>query len=152
MISFTQSNEQEADRIGIQVLQRAGFDPEAMPDFLQKLSDQSRYASKPPEMLLTHLLPDSRLSDARNRANQMPKHIVQSSQDYLMAKVRALGMYSSEGYGLNEELLGSLSKGNVREQAAAKYGRAILFYEAKKYDDARNIIQPMLAQDAKTSG
>ncbi len=28
MISFTQSNEQEADRIGIQVLQRAGFDPE----------------------------------------------------------------------------------------------------------------------------
>lgn len=131
MISFTQSNEQEADRIGIQVLQRAGFDPEAMPDFLQKLSDQSRYASKPPEMLLTHPLPDSRLSDARNRANQMPKHIVQSSQDYLMAKVRALGMYSSEGYGLNEELLGSLSKGNVREQAAAKYGRAILFYEAK---------------------
>ena len=82
-------------------------------------------------MLLTHPLPDSRLSDARNRANQMPKHIVQSSQDYLMAKVRALGMYSSEGYGLNEELLGSLSKGNVREQAAAKYGRAILFYEAK---------------------
>uniref|UniRef100_UPI0022832FB7 M48 family metallopeptidase n=1 Tax=Escherichia coli TaxID=562 RepID=UPI0022832FB7 len=121
MISFTQSNEQEADRIGIQVLQRAGFDPEAMLDFLQKLSDQSRYASKPPEMLLTHPLPDSRLSDARNRANQMPKHIVQSSQDYLMAKVRALGMYSSEGYGLNEELLGSLSKGNVREQAAAKY-------------------------------
>ncbi|EHC54467.1 Exported zinc metalloprotease YfgC precursor, partial [Salmonella enterica subsp. enterica serovar Inverness str. R8-3668] len=25
MISFTQQNEQEADRIGIQVLQRAGF-------------------------------------------------------------------------------------------------------------------------------
>ncbi len=124
-------------------------DVAAWPDFLQKLSDQSRYASKPPEMLLTHPLPDSRLSDARNRANQMPKHIVQSSQDYLMAKVRALGMYSSEGYGLNEELLGSLSKGNVREQAAAKYGRAIQFYEAKKYDDARNIIQPMLAQDAK---
>ncbi|SVK53768.1 Putative Zn-dependent protease, contains TPR repeats [Acinetobacter baumannii] len=98
-----------------------------MPDFLQKLSDQSRYASKPPEMLLTHPLPDSRLSDARNRANQMQKHIVQSSQDYLMAKVRALGMYSSEGYGLNEELLGSLSKGNVREQAAAKYGRATSF-------------------------
>ncbi|HCT7987303.1 TPA: M48 family metalloprotease [Serratia liquefaciens] len=149
MISFTQSNEQEADRIGIQVLQRAGFDPEAMPDFLQKLSDQSRYASKPPEMLLTHPLPDSRLSDARNRANQMPKHLVQSTQDYLMAKVRSLGMYSSEGYGLREELLDTYSKGNVREQTAAKYGRAILFYEAKKYDDARNIIQPMLTQDPK---
>lgn len=52
-ISFTQSNEQEADRIGIQVLQCASFDLLAIPAFLQKLSDQSRYASKPPEMLLT---------------------------------------------------------------------------------------------------
>ncbi|MFT2790355.1 M48 family metalloprotease [Serratia sp. T13T92] len=149
IISFTQANEQEADRIGIQVLQRAGFDPEAMPDFLQRLADQSRYASKPPEMLLTHPLPDSRLSDARNRANQMPRQLVQSSQDYLLARVRTLGMYSSEGYGLSEDLLDTYSKGNIREQIAAKYGRAILFYEAKKYDEARNLIQPLLAKDPK---
>jgi predicted Zn-dependent protease len=149
VISFTQANEQEADRIGIQVLQRSGFDPEAMPNFLQKLSDQSRYVSKPPEMLLTHPLPDSRLSDARNRANQMPRHLVQSSQDYLLARVRSLGMYSSEGYGLTEEVLSNYSKGNVREQMAAKYGRAILLYDAKKYDEARNIIQPLLVQDPK---
>lgn len=147
-ISFTQSNEQEADRIGIQVLQRAGFDPQAMPAFLQKLSDQSRYASKPPEMLLTHPLPDNRLADARNRANQMPKHLIQSSQDYLMAKVRSLGMYSTEG-ALTDEQLNTYSQGNVREQLAAKYGHAILLYEAKKYDEARHILQPMLAQNPK---
>ncbi|MDU3076266.1 MAG: M48 family metalloprotease, partial [Mixta calida] len=92
IISFTQNNEQEADRIGIQVLQRAGFDPQAMPTFLQKLADQSRFASKPPEILLTHPLPDSRLADARNRAEQMRPVVVQSSQDYYMAKARALGM------------------------------------------------------------
>ncbi|PVZ83873.1 hypothetical protein C9426_25080 [Serratia sp. S1B] len=149
IISFTQANEQEADRIGLQVLQRSGFDPEAMPDFLQKLSDLSRYSSKPPEMLLTHPLPDSRLADARNRANQMPRHVVQSSQDYLLARVRTLGMYSAEGYGLNEDILGGYSQGNVREQLAAKYGRAILYYQAKKYDEARNILQPLLAADPK---
>ncbi len=38
MISFTQQNEQEADRIGIQVLQRSGFDPQAMPTFLENYS------------------------------------------------------------------------------------------------------------------
>lgn len=54
MISFTQQNEQEADRIGIQVLQRAGFDPQAMPSFLEKLLDQARYSTRPPEILLTH--------------------------------------------------------------------------------------------------
>lgn len=146
MISFTQSNEQEADRIGIQVLQRAGFDPESMPDFLQKLSDQARYSSKPPEMLLTHPLPDSRLSDARNRANQMSHHIVQSSEDYLFAKVRILGMYGSESYPLSNEYLQQLSNGNVREQLAAKYGQAIQFYVAKKYDQARVILEPLLTQ------
>ncbi|MDN5988338.1 MAG: tetratricopeptide repeat protein, partial [Hafniaceae bacterium] len=147
MISFTQQNEQEADRIGLQVLQRSGFDPQAMPSFLQKLSDQSRYSSKPPEILLTHPLPDSRLSDTRNRANQMPPHPVQSSQDYLLAKVRALGMYSGGQDGntfLTEDILKAMENGNVREQTAARYGRAILFSQANKYDDARKMLQPLL--------
>ncbi|MDG0797047.1 tetratricopeptide repeat protein [Pectobacterium punjabense] len=145
MITFTQSNEQEADRIGIQVLQRAGFDPQAMPNFLQKLADQSRYASRPPEMLLTHPLPESRLSDARNRANQMRSTPVQSSQDFLFAKIRTFGMYGSPDRPLNDDLLVQWEKGNVREQLAAKYGRAIQLYQAKKYDDARNVLQPLLS-------
>ncbi|MBW9863607.1 M48 family metalloprotease, partial [Escherichia coli] len=91
MISFTQQNEQEADRIGIQVLQRPGFDPQAMPTFLEKLLDQARYSSRPPEILLTHPQPVSRLADARNRANQMRPNVVQSSEDLYLAKVRTLG-------------------------------------------------------------
>ena len=91
MISFTQQNEQEADRIGIQVLQRSGFDPQAMPTFLEKLLDQARYSSRPPEILLTHPLPESRLADARNRANQMRPMVVQSSEDFYLAKARTLG-------------------------------------------------------------
>lgn len=146
IISFTQGNEQEADRIGIQVLQRSGFDPQAMPNFLQKLADQSRYASKPPEMLLTHPLPDSRLSDARNRANQMKPRPTASSQDYLFAKMRILGMFGSTKNSLTPDRLEPLSKGTVREQLAAKYGQAILWYQAKKYDQARNQLQPLLAQ------
>lgn len=57
IMSFTQSNEQKADRIGIQTLRRAGFDPRAMSDFMQILADQGDYMSKLPEMLLTHPLP-----------------------------------------------------------------------------------------------
>ncbi|MEW5288264.1 M48 family metallopeptidase [Erwinia papayae] len=146
VISFTQQNEQEADRIGIQVLQRAGFDPQAMPDFLQKLADQSRFTSKPPEMLLTHPLPDSRLSDARNRASQMKPVVVQSSQDYYMAKVRILGMYATGKNQLTDDLLDSLSKGNTREQAAAHYGKAVQFLQAKSYENAKKIIAPLLAK------
>ncbi|MFU9137877.1 M48 family metalloprotease [Erwinia tasmaniensis] len=146
MISFTQQNEQEADRIGIQVLQRAGFDPEAMPDFLQKLADRSRFSSKPPEILLTHPLPDSRLTDTRNRADQMKPVVVQSSQDFYMAKVRTLGMYSRGDNQLSDDLLDTLNRGNSREQTAARYGKAVQFLQAKSFDNAQKIIAPLLAK------
>jgi predicted Zn-dependent protease len=67
------------------------FDPQAMPTFLEKLLDQSRYSSRPPEILLTHPLPESRLADARNRANQMRPVVVQSSEEFYLAKARTLG-------------------------------------------------------------
>jgi predicted Zn-dependent protease len=144
MISFTQQNEQEADRIGIQVLQRSGFDPQAMPTFLEKLLDQARYSSRPPEILLTHPLPESRLSDARNRANQMRSVVAQSSEDFYMAKVRALGMYKSGRNQLTSDLLDALAKGNVREQHAARYGRALQAMEAKNFAEAKTLLQPLL--------
>lgn len=147
MISFTQQNEQEADRIGIQVLQRAGFDPQAMPGFLEKLLDQARYSSRPPEILLTHPLPESRLSDARNRANQMPAVVAQSSEDFYLAKARALGMYNSGRNQLTGEQLDSWSKGNVREQRAAQYGRALQAMEAGKFTEASQALQSLLRED-----
>ncbi|ADO47549.1 beta-barrel assembly-enhancing protease [[Enterobacter] lignolyticus] len=145
MISFTRQNEEEADRIGIQVLQRSGFDPQAMPQFMDKLLDQSRYASRPPEMLLTHPLPESRLADARNRANQMRPVVVQSSEDFYMAKARVLGMYNNGQNKLTSDLLDNWSKGNIREQHAAQYGRALQAMGADKYAEASKLLQPLLS-------
>ncbi|MBV4411773.1 beta-barrel assembly-enhancing protease [Enterobacteriaceae bacterium YMB-R22] len=145
MISFTQQNEQEADRIGIQVLQRAGFDPQAMPTFLDKLLDQARYSSRPPEILLTHPLPENRLADTRNRANQMRPVVVQSSEDFYMAKVRVLGMYNAGKNQLTSDLLDELAKGNLRQQHAAQYGRALLAMQNNNHAQARQLLQPLLS-------
>ena len=145
MISFTQQNEQEADRIGIQVLQRSGFDPQAMPAFMEKLLDQSRYATRPPEILLTHPLPESRLSDARNRANQMRPVVVQSSENFYLAKARIMGMYGPDDQkGLVTDLLTSWANGNSREQTAARYGRAVVAMQNKDYARAAQELQPLL--------
>jgi predicted Zn-dependent protease len=38
-INFTRKDEIEADRVGIQTLARAGFDPNAMADFFQRMQD-----------------------------------------------------------------------------------------------------------------
>ena len=151
MISFTQQNEQEADRIGIQVLQRSGFDPQAMPTFLEKLLDQARYSSRPPEILLTHPLPESRLSDARNRANQMRPVVVQSSADFYLAKARTLGMYTNGDNKLGTDLLNAWDKGNIRQQHAAQYGRALLAMESNNFDQARKTLQPLLNADPQNA-
>lgn len=151
LISFTRQNEEEADRIGIQVLQRSGFDPQAMPQFMDKLMDQSRYSSRPPEMLLTHPLPESRLSDARNRANQMRPVVVQSSEDFYMAKARTLGMYNNGQNQLGSDLLDNWSKGNIREQHAAQYGRALQAMEASNWAEASKQLQPLLTANPQNA-
>ncbi|MDC9595560.1 beta-barrel assembly-enhancing protease [Xenorhabdus anantnagensis] len=144
MISFTQSNEQEADRIGMRTLSRAGFDPRGMPNFMQILADQSRYNSTLPEMLYTHPLPDSRLADARNRANQYSAKVVPESQDFLFARVRILTMYSTDQRPYIDELLKKYSQGTAKEQLAAAYGQAILLSKDEKYTEARTILSPLL--------
>ncbi|QTL41351.1 M48 family metallopeptidase [Xenorhabdus budapestensis] len=148
IISFTRENEQEADRIGMRILSQAGFDPYGMPNFMQTLGDQSRYSSKLPEMLYTHPLPDNRLADARNRANQYPKKSIPESQDYLLARVRILTIksttLSSAQYPYTEEFLNKYSQGTPKEKIAASYGRVLLLIQNKKYTEARTILTPLL--------
>ena len=105
------------------------------------------YSSRLPEILLTHPLPESRLADARNRANQMRPMVVQSSEDFYLAKARTLGMYNSGRNQLTSDLLDEWAKGNVRQQRAAQYGRALQAMEANKYDEARKTLQPLLAAE-----
>jgi len=73
-IDYTRSNESEADRIGIQTLARAGYDPEAMGDFFERM--QRAYRSNAggyqmPEYLRTHPVTITRISEARQRAIQL---------------------------------------------------------------------------------
>ncbi|GAB3035676.1 M48 family metalloprotease [Oleiagrimonas citrea] len=77
-INFTRSDEAEADRVGIQTLARAGYDPEAMADFFQRMEDTLRPGSggvSVPELLQTHPVTASRISDARARARTLEQQM-----------------------------------------------------------------------------
>ncbi len=86
-INFTRANEEEADRIGMQVLARAGYDPRAMPTFFEKLQQLSRYSqSGAPEFLRTHPLTSDRIADARARAERFPPGQFRNSQAYELVR------------------------------------------------------------------
>jgi predicted Zn-dependent protease len=71
-INFTRGDEAEADRVGIQTLARAGFDPFAMAGAFQALQKVMRVNGVDiPEFLLDHPLDTKRIADAKARAEQL---------------------------------------------------------------------------------
>lgn len=71
-INFTRSEEAEADRFGIQILSRSGFDPNAMASAFQTLQRVMRVNGVDiPEFLLDHPLDTKRIAEARDRAAQL---------------------------------------------------------------------------------
>lgn len=147
ILSFSQNNEQEADRVGLKTLTKAGFNPHASTDFLQKLADNARYSSKPPEMLLTHPLPDSRLSDIRNRVNQLKPVYVTSSLDYYLAKMRLVVF--SNSFAPIALLREDYAKIDSRQTSIAlRYGEALTQYRNKNYVKAAQLLTPLLNSDS----
>ncbi|MFB6259679.1 MAG: M48 family metallopeptidase, partial [Thiohalorhabdaceae bacterium] len=72
MLAYSRSHEREADRLGIQYLAEAGFNPDGLPRFLKKLQSWSQLQGQaPPPYLSTHPLTGERVADARGRASQL---------------------------------------------------------------------------------
>lgn len=145
-INYTRSNEEEADRFGIETLANAGFNPRAMPDFFTHLSDQYRYASTPPPMLLTHPLPQSRVTDSRERARRYPNVTRPISLDFWLAKARVIARYSGYQSASAEGVLNRIAKdSNPVKKQAANYGNALIAIDDRKFSEAQKLLQPLVA-------
>lgn len=73
-INFTRHDEIEADRVGIQTLANAGFDPNAMADFFERMQDvmsANAGGHDVPALLQTHPVTTVRISDAKARAGAL---------------------------------------------------------------------------------
>ncbi|WP_421419484.1 M48 family metalloprotease [Pseudoalteromonas lipolytica] len=147
-LTHSRAAEQEADRIGMQTLNNAGFDPRQSSEFLTKLAAQIRYKYKPPAFLLTHPLPESRVSDVRLRAEQYPKKHFEDSLEFNLAKSRVIARYYQKSKAA-EDLFRKLMRENTVHNAALKYGLGISLLDQKKLDEAANILEPLLKEDPK---
>ncbi|GAB2542444.1 M48 family metalloprotease [Rhodanobacter koreensis] len=73
-INFTRHDEIEADRVGIQTLANAGFDPNAMAGFFERMEDAMSAGAggeDVPALLQTHPVTTARISDAKSRAGAL---------------------------------------------------------------------------------
>lgn len=88
MLNYSRQFEQEADRIGLQILSQAKFDAQGLPNILERMNIDLRLHNLPPEYLLTHPLFETRLSDIRSRANNFAFTQKPSPNMYHLVKAR----------------------------------------------------------------
>jgi predicted Zn-dependent protease len=148
-INYTRGNEQEADRVGIMLLANSGFNPQGAPDFFATMAEKYRYTSKPPAMLLTHPLPESRISDARIRAQNYSPRPLAPSLEFELAKARIMARYEGNVKDNVINFQHSLDKKRYAIEAAAQYGLALSQYENKNYQSAISQLETLLHNDKK---
>ena len=139
---FSRQNEQEADRIGLTNLQRAGYDPRTMPMMFERLMRQYRYDRKPPEFLLTHPVSESRIADTRNRAELLPATGVKDSLRYQLMRARVQLHYESTP-GLGAKRFQAMLNDNEQHDAA-RYGLALAQIKSGQFKSARVHLEHLL--------
>ncbi len=147
-INFTRANEQEADRIGLQILANSGFEPRAMPRFFGRLHQASQfYDNLQLEFLRTHPVTISRISDTGNRAEQYPELNETLNGNYLLVRERVrLSQYADSRRSL-EYYEAALEEIPEERQEAARYGYALALAAAGRSDEARAWLAPLLERE-----
>ncbi len=135
-LNFSRDNEREADRIGMQIMRNAGFDPRAMATFFEHLQNHSRlYENNAPAYLLTHPLTSERIADMQNRANNLPVKQVADSLEFQLIRAKLLA-----GEGRPEAAVKRFSEAirDVRYNslAAERFGLAVALLRTRQFDRA----------------
>lgn len=152
-INFTRMNEEEADRIGMRVLAKAGYDPRAMPSFFEKLQQLSRYSqSGAPEFLRTHPLTSDRIADSRARAERFPPGQFTNSTAYELARSKL----RVASFKTPREAVLALRKAlesapDAKRQMPLRYGLAYAYINNNDFPLARRQIDILLQDKPEDS-
>lgn len=158
-MAFSRNNEREADRVGMQIMNQAGYDPRAMPRFFATMNQQSQLNQTAnqflPSFVRSHPLSNERLSESQSRAqrytslslNQQQRH--QALFDLLYWRVQSTGKHVSE------TALTTAAKNSVGAKLALMYwyGEQQRFKEANElYTELsalpapqRQVLEPLLS-------
>jgi len=145
-LAFSRQNEQEADRIGMQTMVEAGLDPYAAADMFEQMVRANRLNRRPPEYLLTHPVSESRVADARNRAQQYERKPVVDNLEYQLMRTRV--RVSAEE---TPQIAARMFKSELDKESdnpdASRYGWAMALMDASQFDAARDALAPLLEKD-----
>jgi predicted Zn-dependent protease len=148
-INFTRANEREADRIGIQLLYEAGYNTYSMADFFQRLQTASRYTDPSfiPEILRTHPVTVNRISEAKERAQNLgPPVIREDSYEYHLIRTKLDVDAASDPGAVKRFYETALREPGNANKTVARYGYVLGLTAANDFDKARIEVAKLLLE------
>jgi beta-barrel assembly-enhancing protease len=146
-ISFTRSNESEADRVGLGVLARAGFDPNGMPAFFETMSRHAGGGELDiPEMLRTHPVTSTRIAETKERAAQLQIAPAPDSLSYALSRERLRVLSTPPGQDARE-YYAAIIQNEPDASSAQVYGQALALMMAGQPAKAVPIFQRLSKAD-----
>ena len=123
-LDYTRAHEREADRVGLQIMNSAGFDPRAMPAFFETLQRGTRFVDgSAPSFLRTHPLTVERIADVRSRVEQLPKQDATDSQEFQYVRAKLLARLDTPRQAITL-FESNLEQKQYSSEAAQHYGLA----------------------------
>jgi predicted Zn-dependent protease len=121
-LDFSRENEREADRVGVQILEQAGFDVRAMPVFMERLQRATRvYDTNAPAYLRTHPVTTERNADLQNRTESIPYRQITGNIDYQIVRARIRANAGDPGQAVTFFEQGLKDRRFINEEAT-RYG------------------------------
>lgn len=148
MLAYSRSHEQEADRVGLDILATAGLDPQGMPEMFEIMMRQNRLqGNNVPEYLSTHPLTQNRVADTRNRAEQYPEKTIRDAQEYHLMRSRLQVHYAASPEIAVDTFENYLKKSGAQDNEAIRYGLAVAYLSNNQFEKAAEVISELLASN-----
>ena len=126
-LAHSREHEEEADRIGFEILVKAGFDPHDMVAFFRRLQRENQlYGYNAPVYLRDHPLTSERIADMAARADRLPYKQVLSTEDFYLVRARIRAQEDSP-QGALTYFRGVVDDKRYSRAEAALYGLAVAY-------------------------
>jgi len=142
-IDYTRTHEYEADRIGIQLLSDAGYNPRGMVDFFQVLRRRvSLNTTEQMEFLRTHPLTNNRISEAKNNSARLANPVgLQDTVDFQLHQMKLRVIHTNDP----NRMLGALADGHIgKSESARLYGQILLLKQSGKAKKATALVSRLV--------
>lgn len=149
-LNFTRTHEEEADRIGIQILAQSQFDPNAMPSFFERLQSNERmYSAQVPEFLRTHPVTTNRIAESKSRAAQFRYEAPKDKDDiiYRLIKAKLTVMAQQNPLVAVKKYEAEITNKNAQDRRASLYGYAYALMRANKTVEAEKNLELLISED-----